>query len=92
VALNLTAMCWRPETGKKPGAQLRGQRRGNLPDNDEMAQGNQGDTVEKLGHAAEDRRPELEKKCELRMRWQAFRAAVSGEGTGLPLNLSSPPR
>jgi hypothetical protein len=73
-------------------AQLRGQRRGNLHDDDGMAQGNHGGTVEKLGHAAEDRRPELEKKRELRMRWQAFRAAVSGEGTGLPLNLSSPPR
>jgi hypothetical protein len=38
------------------------------------------------------RRPELEKKRELRMRWQAFRAAVSGEGTGSPFNQSSPPR
>jgi hypothetical protein len=36
-----------------------------------MAQGSHGDTVEKLGHTAEDRRPELEKKRELRMRWQA---------------------
>jgi hypothetical protein len=35
-----------------------------------MAQGSHGDTVEKLGHAAEDRRPELEKKRELRMRWR----------------------
>jgi hypothetical protein len=57
-----------------------------------MAQGSHGDTVEKLGHAAEDRRPELEKKRELRMRWQAFRAAVSGEGTGSPFNQSLPPR
>jgi hypothetical protein len=73
-------------------AQLRGQRRGNLPGDDGMAQGSHSDTVEKLGHAAEDHQPELEKKRELRMRWQAFRAAVSGEGTGLPLNLSSPPR
>jgi hypothetical protein len=38
------------------------------------------------------RRPELEKKRELRMRWQAFRAAVSGEDTGSPFNRSSPPR
>jgi hypothetical protein len=30
-----------------------------------------GDTVKVLSHAAEDRRPELEKKCELRMCWQA---------------------
>jgi hypothetical protein len=36
-----------------------------------MAQGSHSNTVEKLGHAAEDRRPELEKKRELRMRWQA---------------------
>jgi hypothetical protein len=57
-----------------------------------MAQGSHGDTVEKLGHAAGERRPELEKKRELRMRWQAFRAAVSGEGTGSPFNQSLPPR
>jgi hypothetical protein len=31
-----------------------------------------GDTVEKLSHAAEDRRPDLEENCELRMRWQAY--------------------
>jgi hypothetical protein len=33
--------------------------------------GGHGDTVKVLSHAAEDRRPELEKKCELRMCWQA---------------------
>jgi hypothetical protein len=73
-------------------ARLRVLRRGNLPGDDEMAQGSHDNTVEKLGHAAEDRRPELEKKRELRRRWQVFRAAVFGEGTGSPLNQSSPPR
>jgi len=37
-----------------------------------MAQTNYGDTVDKLGHAAEDRRPEMGKKCDLRVRWQAY--------------------
>jgi hypothetical protein len=73
-------------------ARLRVLRRGNLPNNDGMAQGNHGDTVETLGHAAENRRPELEKKRKPRMCWQAFCAAVSGEGTGSPLNQRSPPR
>jgi hypothetical protein len=29
------------------------------------------------------RRPELEKKCGFQMCWQAFRAADSGDGTGV---------
>jgi hypothetical protein len=38
------------------------------------------------------RRPELEKKRGLRMRWQAYRAVDFGEGTGSPFNRSSPPQ
>ena len=72
MALNLTAMRWRPEGRKKLGARLRGLRRGKLLNADGMAQTNYGDTVDKLGHAAEDRRPEMGKKCDLRVRWQAY--------------------
>ena len=34
--------------------------------------GGHGDTVKVLSHAAEDRRPEMGKKCDLRVRWQAY--------------------
>ena len=46
-------------------ARLRGQRRGNLPGDDGMAQGSHGATVEKLGHAARCREAAVHRRANL---------------------------